>query len=708
MQTIFFNAQHSPIGAFASFTLGHPGAKGGLGLELGKPADRSVFIGLESDQPHHYDLLPFYKDAEDEARRFDVEAPADHQPKSAARMRPFANDAISRDYRLSTDTWTAGDLTFRIISPVRSIPDPESGDREALKQVLVPAVVVEIEVDNRSCERSRRVFFGYEGSDPYSAMRRIDDRGEERLKGIGQGNLTAIISDDERLRSAMAFSIEQAVEPQIEDNVVFGLGGVGALVGDCPAGEVSTFRFAVCFFRSGIATSGEPTQYFYRRYFKTIEEVGDYALANFDLYKQWADEAELQLHTARLSEDQRFQFVHAVHSYFGSTQFLDWTDGSKEGRPYWVVNEGEYRMMNTFDLTADHLYFEMKLNPWTVRNELEWFIRRYSYRDEVRFPGESKTFPGGISFTHDQGIANHISRSAYSTYELFGLSGCFSHMTHEQLVNWAVCATTYLHGSGNDAFYQEHRQVFADVLQSMMNRDHPEPAERNGIMGLDSSRTNGGAEITTYDSLDASLGQARNNLYMGVKTWAAYVTLAHVFGKQGDADLARSAESQAQRAAATIVSAMREDGYIPGVMFEGNDSKIIPAIEGLVFPVVAGCGQAVAHDGPYADLLKALNRHLDTVLKPGACLFDDGGWKLSSTSNNSWLSKIYLCQYVYRVVLKRPWDDTCQKADAAHVAWLLNPDRSTYWAWSDQMISGEAWGSKYYPRGVTSVLWLDE
>ena len=41
----------------------------------------------------------------------------------------------------------------------------------------------------------------------------------------------------------------------------------------------------------------------------------------------------------------------------------------------------------------------------------------------------------------------------------------------------------------------------------------------------------------------------------------------------------------------------------------------------------------------------------------------------------------------------------------AHAAWLLDT-RNSYWAWSDQMISGEAVGSKYYPRGVTAILWL--
>jgi hypothetical protein len=46
-------------------------------------------------------------------------------------------------------------------------------------------------------------------------------------------------------------------------------------------------------------------------------------------------------------------------------------------------------------------------------------------------------------------------------------------------------------------------------------------------------------------------------------------------------------------------------------------------------------------------------------------------------------------------------------ADQAHASWLLE-EKNNYWAWSDQIVSGEAKGSKYYPRGVTSILWLKE
>jgi hypothetical protein len=291
------------------------------------------------------------------------------------------------------------------------------------------------------------------------------------------------------------------------------------------------------------------------------------------------------------------------------------------------------------------------------------------------------------------GVANTLWRPGYSSYELFKLDGCFSHMTHEQLVNWVLCASVYVTQTGDKAWFKRQRKTFAACLQSLINRD----GSGTGVMQRDSSRCLGGAEITTYDSLDVSLGQARNNLYLAVKTWAAYLALERLLGST-------VAGEQAGRCAATIVSQVQADGTIPAVFEKNNQSLIIPAIEGLVFPQFTGCAEALRR---YGALVEALKKHIATVLVPGKCLFPDGGWKMSSTSDNSWLSKIYLCQYVYRHVLGFPWDEAGRKADAAHVGWLLR-NENTYWSWSDQMVAGIAKGSKYYPRGVTSILWLSE
>jgi len=528
----------------------------------------------------------------------------------------------------------------------------------------------------------------------------LDDVSGGKFAGVGQGPVTAIVSASPGVISGMGFTLDQVLEPDFVENLTFGLGGVGALMSVVPAGRKQSFQFALCFYRGGIVTSGLPAKYFYTKYFRSIEEVATYALTHWHEQKALALKADVQIARAKLSDAQSFQLAHAVRSYYGATEFLM----TEKGEPFWTVNEGEYRMLNTFDLTVDHLFFELDRNPWVVRNQLDWFVKRYSYRDKVRLPGDQTDYPGGISFTHDMGIGNCISRPGYSSYEKFGLDGCFSHMTHEQLVNWVCCAVSYVKKTGDNKWLRANRRIFRDCLTSLVNRDHPDPRQRDGVMSADSSRCLGGAEITTYDSLDISLGQARNNLYLAVKTWAAYVGLREIFSSLADPRATRLAENQARLCAVTICAHMREDGFIPAVMGEGNESRIIPAIEGLVFPLRWGLKAILQRGGEFVPLKESLLRHLRTVLVKGVCKFPDGGWKLSSTNDNSWLSKIYLCQHVGREIFGLGADAA---ADDAHRSWLLDGENA-YFAWSDQMVAGKARGSKYYPRGVTAWLWLSE
>ncbi|SDW47356.1 Glycosyl hydrolase family 52 [Alicyclobacillus hesperidum] len=696
-KNMYFNAHHSPIGAFSSFTLGFPGANAGFDLELGRPPQTSVYIGLETRAGGQFEALPFFEVGEDESLRYDVEKEVN--PNALRRLRPFGRSDVTRNFQIGSDTWQAGDLTFTLYNQVAGVPDPEQGDTQELRRVLLPAVIAEMTVDNRTGTKARRAFFGYEGGDPYSAMRHITGHG---LVGVGQGRITAIATAHTDVRPATHFSMEDILTTELEENWTFGLGRTGALIMDVPPGEVRTYTFVICFYRGGIVTTGLDGSYWYTRYYRNIEEVAEAAIASFSEIRACALQANERLAKADLNDDQKFMMAHAIRSYYGSTELLD-----VDGKPVWIVNEGEYRMMNTFDLTVDQLFFELKMNPWTVRNELDLFVDRYSYEDHVRFPGEEALHPGGISFTHDMGVANAFSRPHYSSYEEYGLTGCFSHMTHEQLVNWILCAAVYVEQTGDQAWFTRRLPIYEQCLTSLLHRDHPDPEKRNGVMGLDSDRTMGGSEITTYDSLDVSLGQARNNLYLASKTWAAYLALSRSFARAGRTDLAQTAQAQAERTAQTIVSHQTKDGYIPAVMGEGNDSRIIPAIEGLVFPLYMGCPEVLDENGAYAELIQALRRHLETVLVEGVCLFPDGGWKISSTSDNSWLSKIYLCQFIARKVFGLPWEEAGRRADAAHVQWLTHPTWSV-WSWSDQIVRGEFHGSKYYPRGVTSILWLDE
>jgi xylan 1,4-beta-xylosidase len=91
-------------------------------------------------------------------------------------------------------------------------------------------------------------------------------------------------------------------------------------------------------------------------------------------------------------------------------------------------------------------------------------------------------------------------------------------------------------------------------------------------------------------------------------------------------------------------------------------------------------------------------------------LFPDGGIKLSSTSNNSWMSKICIALHVARRLFGLDQDEKVKQiftaADAAHVKWQT--EGSSYWACCDQIVSGKAHGSRYYPRIITSALWMEK
>jgi xylan 1,4-beta-xylosidase len=695
LKGIFFNAVHAPIGAHASFTLGARGRSGGLGLELGEPSLENIIIGLESRDRRCVEALPFMEPEQDDALKFDHEG-------VTFKWTPiefFKDRAIRRVYHPGSDQWTAGDLCFTIHSQIAPAPDPLQSTDQEQKLAYCPAVIATIRVDNRQSDQPRRAIFGFRNERDPDNMRAI---AEEGLVGVAAGQSRGFFCRHPGAVPARGFTFDWILSQTQPENLRQELGRNGALLLHVPAGKVETFTVAVCFYRGGQVTTGLATSYWYARYFSGLEAVACYAIAHAGSIKARSGEVHKLITQAGLNPAQEFQMIHAVQTYYASTQLLDC-----HGQPLWVVNEGEYRMMNTLDLTIDQAFYELKLNPWTVGNVLDFFASRYQYSDRLDTPAKPAGAAGGIAFTHDMGCRNHFSRPGYSTYERGGLTACFSYMSYEQLVNWTLCAVLYLHESGDEKWMETKIPVMKMSLTSLMRRDHPKSNERNGVMGFNGARTLGGREITTYDSLDASLGQACGNLYLAVKTWAAYLALRDVFLSYGFKAEATKADRQAVLAAASVVSSLKPDGSLPAIIGEDIPARIIPAIEGLVFPYVLGQYDELDEKGRFRAFIGALKSHLSAILKPGICLYPDGGWKLSSSRDNSWLSKIYLCQFVAREILDIRSGTVGPASDDAHMAWLLN-DKNLSMAWSDQMRSGIAVGSRCYPRGVTSILWLRE
>lgn len=702
MANVFFNAAHSPIGACASFTLGYPNASGGFGIELGRPAGQNVYIGLENKHNSYFRAFPFFQRSSDDLWSF--EASAEPRSQSPRILAKFKRTAIRREFSAATDIWSAGDLTLNIVSPILPIPDPARARLADLKTVLLPAVYLQLTVDNRCSRKARTALVGWQGNKAGPGMRRLTL--DANLQGVAQGNEIALIACQPGAQAAIGFAMPHILAAPPATRQRFGLGQTAALLVSVPPGERQTFTFAACFYRAGNVTSGIASAYFYTRLWDSLEDVARFAAENAPaLIALWeASDSFL----APLPPHRKFMLAQALRNYYASTQLLvepsppalpqrerepESPSPQARGvgvRALWVVQEGEYRMINTLDLTVDHVFHELRMNPWVVQNTLDLFIERYSYTDTL-----------GLSFTHDMGTTNIFAPVGMSAYELPNRVGVFSYMTHEQLVNWILVAALYALSCHADEWLFSRRETFSGCLESLLQRDHPDPAQRDGVMDFDTDLTGGGSEITTYDSLDSSLGQARRSSYLAVKTWAAYLLLQQLFIRLHEPEPAQTAYAQAVTCAQTLRGAVLPDGSLPAVLNGNCTARIIPTIEGLIFPALLNL-PALKDDSDPANLVPTLKRHLQAILQPGVCLFPDGGWKLSSTSDNSWLSKIYLCQHIAETVLGFP---PAPRADSAHASWLTQP-QNAFWAWSDQMVAGQALGSRFYPRGVTGIHWV--
>lgn len=686
-----FHAHHAPMGALASFTCGAHGAQGGMGMELSGPYPGEITIGYV-DANNTAKLLPLFEGSNSsEAERY-----VEGKEGGGGRMAPIQN--ISREYLWATDRIQGENVTLEINTPFFAIPDPEISQPAELAFSCCPVVHVSLRFSNPSDTAITGIF-----------ALSIDHRWSS-LGATTNGALTGAMSQERigfatKTDGATCFIDFDAISAinRRHKTPAFLLGPTAGIEIKIPANSEKTLELVLGFYKSGVATYNRAMQYYYTQHFQSLIQVLQYGLEKRDAYMEQVQLRNNELASTSLNDEQKFLIAHATRSYYGSTQWL-W-DGEKS---VWVVNEGEYLMMNTFDLTVDMLFFEMKFNPWTVRNELEQFIHDYSFYDNV-FSAEQPEmlYEGGISFTHDMGVMNHWSPKGQSSYEAAGLDrACFSHMTCEQLTNWVLCTGVYLSQTHDEEFARRYQGIMVECLKSLQNRDNPNPEKRNGIMSFDSARTQGGGEITTYDSLDHSLGQARNNIYLGGKMWASFVVLAELFDQAKLAQLRDEALTGARLAAQTLCQGFdKELGYIPAVLEGDNASAIIPAIEALVYPYVIGLHNAVSETGPYGDYIATLKKHFSNILKPGICLYPDGAWKLSSSADNSWASKISLCQYVAKKILEFDFGENEFITDLAHARWQR--EGSKLYACSDQFKSGEPIGSLYYPRIVTNILWFD-
>ncbi len=685
-----YHAQHSPFGAFASFTVGLVDSPGGFGQSLRGPAKQNLYIGYRKAAQKEWQLLPFLTPPKSQESAFTGDTTVVQPPRGFHSLTP--SDYV-RTLGWASDTWRADDSRFglSLLSPFGPVPDPAKMKKADARFHLAPLTTGWIEYDNRQGKEAVELIFGVGNGD--DTLRPLNDTDASLAGFAGGGRFGYATKPGKGVALRQGFSV---LDPKFHDwRDLLVIAGETGLVFTVPAGQRKRFPLVLGFYAAGPVTTGLTASYMYTRFFRDLEDVLGHGLANFSKYEKLATQRDRELERSKLNADQRFLLAQGTHSFLGSTELL-WHNG----KPLWLVNEGEYRMINTFDLTVDHLFYELEWHPWSVRDTLDLFVRRYSYRDQH-----------GISFTHDMGVNDFFTPPGRSSYECDNIEGCFSHMTMEQLLNWVLCACTYAAHTGDRAWLKANRKVLLACVDSLHHRDDPNPKKRDGLLKHDSDRVGTGAEITTYDSLDVSLGQARNNLYLGVKTLGAWVLLEKTFAGLGDKQVAADAAATADLLARTITTKFEADtGFFPAVFEQDNHSRILPAVEGFVYPLFLGYKDATDLNGRFAPLFRQLRQHISQALQPGICLdATSGGWKMSSTSTNTWFSKIAIAQHVIRRLFPEAMNEAAHAADRVHANWQRTPGCGRD-AMCDQIRSdtGISCGSRYYPRGVTAWLWLRE
>ena len=370
-QSIDFHAHHSSAGAYASFTCGRFGAGGGLSIVGAKPAQQDLVLGYIDDGVTH--ALPFFSEQSASLDSF-VEGMA-----AAEQKRVALTEGLQRDYQAAIDGWRHEDFSCcEIYTPTQVMPDPAVAGESALLEALLPVVTMRLRLDNRQCDRARTLVYA-QLPEPHHAPNVIPALSNG--VGVTLGHHLGIAATAAQ-GEAVAWKQWSELDwyHQRRSHLLGAWAGVAL---DVPAGEVGELDIVLGFYQPGVVTSGLETQYYYTRGYASLAQVLETGLSRFSALQQQAQQQADALAETSLSADRQFLVAHAERSYWGNSQMLVQGD-----QPLWMVYEGEYAMMNTFDLTVDQCFYELRRNPWVLRNILDQFVQRYSYYDGLNRPPE--------------------------------------------------------------------------------------------------------------------------------------------------------------------------------------------------------------------------------------------------------------------------------------------------------------------------------
>ena len=686
-QLVFVNVDHAPVGACSTITYGLNGPSGPY-YNI-----RGDWCGLGTSSPGipYYDfrtgggggvLIALSNSAGIQTLPF-LASPA----SAASNATFFADASMHRLLTPGTDEWSidGAGLSFIHYSPAWRMDRLDTATLAEKRRFFLPATWIVLTVNNTN-PTSENLYFGL----PAAATQRTFANGAYQGFSVGEAAMAVPTGSCDLLSGS---SLTQVLNG-VTQGFAFHL--------SVPAGQTRSLIAVIAYYRSAVVDSRLSAVYYYTTLFRSVDAVIDYAFAGFGDARMRCQQLADAMAGAGLNPFRQFLASHALHSYMADTTCLV----DPGGGVHWRVPEGAYNWLNTFDLTVDLAFYESQMYPWALRNVLDTYSgaipgRGYSFDHPLYDPvSGAMVSSAGFSFHHDMGT--WPNSQAPGTDPVFD-----DYMGQEQLQNWILSAGLYWSHTGDHAWLTNNATLLQTCLNSMLLRDSTNALARDGI-----TENVNNPELTTFDDIDSSLRSAPFSGRLAVRNWACYLALQAMFGQIGHQADAATCSNLALAAAQTIVARWNSYsgtlGYIPALLNGGDQSGIIPMIEGLAYPAQMGLSNAVDRvGGPYATMLQALSNHLVAVLIPGRCLDStSGAWKMTTSTYKTWQSKMYLAQYVAEQVLGIRNSSVTGIVDQVHAT--IQIQNAPFHEWSDETDSTGAdrsLGGCHYPRGITSALW---
>lgn len=690
-----FMTHHSPVGSFSSFTFGAIGKGVSIDLETPRICEERFDLYAGYSQDNRVYALPFQENIDTEVQSKSVydEGNKEQVSNNTSKCTYFSECDIKRTLTPCVDQYEAGRITLTVYTHHPKLEDPE---KSALSPYAVcPGMLFQLTLDNSTGNTPAEAFLGL----GHSSIRYIHTVKADDMLGIGCRSNWALLADDSRDTFLVrTFKLDSFLKSQTE---FVHETGPGVLCVKAMPGEKKELFAAFGFYSFNPATSNPETTYCYREYFSNVRQVCRFILDNASRIMSECRTLD-HVMAARIKNSQQLQIIsQGIRGYEASTQLA-----CTGGQYYYNVGEGAYCWRNTLDLAVDHLPWELYRNPWVVRNIMDMYIDQYSYYDKVSFSANPEQFfEGGLSFTHDMGNYITYSPFGHSDYESDGYkdASCYFYMTTEELLNGTYCICAYGLFANDTEWLQKRSTILKELLYSLENRDDSNPEQRNGILKGTSSRgKQSGRESTTYDALDHSLMDAAGNLYIAVKTNCALIMLQRCFDVLGDIEFSQRAAKMLQLNQHSLRNFVTAEGYLRANLYTETDSRILAAIEPLAIPYMLGLtGKEIE------PIKKLLLKHICCCMQEGYCIDETtGGVRLSSKSNNTWVSKVILCfamlENVFDIDINEEYPAIMR--ELTHWCQISAKNDSI----SDQIhtTKRKVIGGCYYPRSASSAIWL--